>query len=227
MSEPCCPRCGEPVRLPAVIPSADAAVRCPWCGGQFGIGEVTAKLPPMLELLPVDADVSGAAAAGSAFDDLQAQNDWEEPFAEPVDDDVSVIDADDPFSFAPDPTVQPPATGLGGMHVATRPRAQRRVSVTKALVQWVGGGVAGIAIALAILYAIGKPPELGFWPFDGSAASDGGPPPRPFVIDPQPRATVPEGQELPLPDFQTIANGADDEALDGSTVTTDETGDQP
>lgn len=59
MSQIHCPRCNDPVRLPADLPS-EAVIRCPLCSEEYTYAEVEASLPPMVEIvsLPESSDLA-------------------------------------------------------------------------------------------------------------------------------------------------------------------------
>lgn len=206
MSSAACPRCAEPVRLPA----GDAAVmvRCPWCHETFELGEVLKTLPPMLEIV-------GGESMGDRY---------QAPLI--FDEEASGFST----SAAPSAADAFHAETLDQTSVRSSPRRSSRTSPVVGLLKILGGGIAGILIALAILQYFDRVPDLGFWPFRGPAAERGAGvsrvphQPRPAQTPPAPsqsaqrpatgakaRETDATGEppvELPLPEFGNEAEPA-------------------
>ena len=150
-----CPRCDERVRIPQV--DGPAEVRCPWCGAEFQLDEITRSLPPLLEVISVvEGHYQNFGVPG-------LESETEDEFQLASEDSFTVSTAD-PLSSAPDFS----AGERMSPSVTSKPRARRRKeSPFVSFLKMAGGGVAGIFIALLILQALGKVPDLGFWPFKG------------------------------------------------------------
>lgn len=147
MQSAACPRCAEPVRVPAG--EVAATVRCPWCRETFELGEVFDALPPMLEIVDSDNIGHGPTEAPLILDD----------------------DAIGPPSSTT-ATFDPSALDDTSFHSPPRssPRRTPRTSPVVSFLKIAGGGIAGIVIALAILQYWNRLPDLGFWPFRGPTA---------------------------------------------------------
>ncbi|WP_164103766.1 MSCRAMM family adhesin [Candidatus Laterigemmans baculatus] len=234
MQSAACPRCAEPVRIPAADPST--TVRCPWCQESFELREALASLPPMLEVVGPEV---GTGVSGVAEEER-----WGEPAGE---DDFSAFAASlgsadvDSGGF---PVATHDSEGaiaghsFGDSSIRRSPqRRSRPGSPFRSLLKMAAGGVAGIVIALLILQYLGRLPDLGVWPFRGpnrglwgQTGSDfrlstntserswqAGEPPRGWQpTEPAPAAAPSqEGLEppvdLPLPDFDDLASPANRE----------------
>jgi hypothetical protein len=140
-----CPRCRDEVAVPRGATSR-ALVRCPLCLEEYLLSEALAGAPPLLVIIGGEvpqAAIETAPVAGhdyqlaaAAFD--SPENHWGHAVAS---------------SIAP----QAPAVRAG-----RRPR-KREPSVALLLLNWVGGGVLGLALAPLVLWWIFKvdPVELG------------------------------------------------------------------
>ena len=125
-----CPRCSESIRFPEVELPGDAQARCPWCQEIFSAREVSAQLPPMVELfdgagLPIDSMAFAATGVSLTSESAFAAGassashfDLEVPDAGEADrddisgydeveafDDVSEVD-DDTTPGEPDPSAE-------------------------------------------------------------------------------------------------------------------------
>ncbi len=162
---------------------------CPWCHETFPLAEVLNHLPPQLQILTADGDpitvmepVATDSAAGIqsltgaglgaldnlqsndnlAGDDLASGSQWD-PTALNFGNDSGQTDG---VWNATAPTQASP------MSVSPRPnRRKKGGSGIRSMIQVVVGGLLSVPIALAILLAVGRAPDLGFWPFDGRARS--------------------------------------------------------
>lgn len=141
MQSAACPRCAEPIRVPAG--DAAATARCPWCCETFSLGEVLDSLPPMLEIIDSGGigDYPGEAPLTLDEDSV------DQPFSAAGHFDPGALD--------------------GGASIRSSPRRSRRTSPVVSFLKIAGGGIAGILIALAILQYLNRLPDLGFGPFRG------------------------------------------------------------
>lgn len=155
-----CPRCHESVRLPDA--AADAVVRCPWCREEYELGEAEAGLPPMLEVIQggtTAAVTDSSEASGLGFNFAGLERDSGPSISEGPSNSEGQA-----FSVAGE--VLPDAAAVRSAPV--RPGTRRRqANPVVGLLKVVGGGVAGIFLALMILQVIGRAPNLGMWPFQG------------------------------------------------------------
>jgi hypothetical protein len=161
-----CPRCDERVQVPNVFGSVD--VRCPWCAESFSIEEVLQSLPPALEIV----GIAGMAQAGvEVEDDDQVYEVSNVAFdaGNLAGSDEIVFKLDDDFATGADSVGVPRGSRAShGSRSHGRSRGRRkRESPFVGFLKMAGGGVAGIAIALAILQTMDRLPDLGFWPFRG------------------------------------------------------------
>lgn len=220
-----CPRCQEGFRVPLGTLPDDAYAMCPWCHETFPLAEVLNHLPPALQILTADGEpmtimepVDSYYAAGiqslpdastGALDQLQTHEasgngqQWDPTAlnfgAESGQTDVA-------WSASGGPQAAPTT-------VSPRPnRRKKGGSGIRSIVQVVVGGLLSVPIALAILLAAGRAPDLGFWPFDGQTRSlrellpfqddantDNGNTPQSF-----------DGQQLDTTDFDEAMQEADD-----------------
>ena len=184
-----CPRCQESFRVPLGKMPDDAYAMCPWCHETFPLAEVLNHLPPQLQILTADGEpitvmepVATHTTAGiesltgvgpGALDHLQGNenlagadlangNQWD-PTALSFGDNNGQTDGGWNTSAA---------TQTAPMSVSPRPnRRKKGGSGIRSMIQVVVGGLLSVPIALAILLAVGRAPDLGFWPFDGQARS--------------------------------------------------------
>jgi len=220
-----CPRCQEGFRVPLGTMPEDAYAMCPWCHETFPLVEVLNHLPPALQILTADgepiaimepiashsaAGIQSLAGASTGSSDPLQTNDasgndqqWD-PTALNFGTDSGQTEGG--WNSAATPQAAP-------MSVSPRPnRRKKGGSGIRSMVQVVVGGLLSVPIALAILLAVGRAPDLGFWPFDGKARS-----PRellPFLEDANtdnPTAFPSfEGQQLDTSDFDEAMKEAED-----------------
>ena len=166
-----CPDCHDHVRMPEGQTSSEAELRCPLCNTITRAGEYLSQLPPTLQV--VELEESSATSSESTFllsDLTQDERDSTETHEEI---DSEVLEESPKDSFTPQPAgefsflgSQPSLDSFDVGSEGLQPRPRRRPpSVIKMLVQWVGGGVLGIGIALGILIYLRKVPE--FIPYFG------------------------------------------------------------
>ncbi|MDA9934522.1 hypothetical protein N9B88_02015 [Rubripirellula sp.] len=220
-----CPRCQEGFRVPLGTMPDDAYAMCPWCHETFPLVEVLNHLPPTLQILTADgepiammepvASHSGAGiqslsgASTGALDHLHTNDEsgsdqqWD-PTA--LNFGAESGQTDDGWNAGATPQAAP-------MNVSPRPnRRKKGGSGIRSMLQVVVGGLLSVPIALAILLAVGRAPDLGFWPFDGQARS-----PRellPFLgdanTDDQTAFPSFEGEQLDTTDFDEAMKEAED-----------------
>lgn len=220
-----CPRCQEGFRVPLGTMPEDAYAMCPWCHETFPLVEVLNHLPPALQILTADgepiaimeplashsaAGIQSLAGASTGSSDHLQTNDasgndqqWD-PNALNFGADSGQTEGG--WNSAATPQAAP-------MSVSPRPnRRKKGGSGIRSMVQVVVGGLLSVPIALAILLAVGRAPDLGFWPFDGKARS-----PRellPFLDDANTdnQTAFPsfEGQQLDTSDFDEAMKEAED-----------------
>ena len=225
-----CPRCQEGFRVPLGTMPDDAYAMCPWCHETFPLVEVLNHLPPALQILTADGEpiaimepVASYSAAGIQALAGASTGATETGIADyPQTNDVSGSDQQwDPtaLNFGADSGQtdggwNPGATSQAApMSVSPRPnRRKKGGSGIRSMVQVVVGGLLSVPIALAILLAVGRAPDLGFWPFDGQARS-----PRellPFLDDANTdnETAFPsfEGQQLDTSDFDEAMEETED-----------------
>ena len=185
-----CPRCHETFRLPAGEMQPQVQARCPWCRERFPLAEVLGQLPPELEILDEIVgfelvDEEAELPTGPSIDDP--------PFAEQVGDDLAGSDEAIPAIIIrnggeKEPDTSPASPSAGG----TRSQAMRvqpgseialrhkrgRSPWVRSLIGIAVGPLLALPLAGAILLALNRAPDLGFYPFDGSFdknARQGGP----------------------------------------------------
>jgi len=173
-----CPRCGDDFRVPEEAAlDVHRIAECPWCREQFPIDEIIEQLPPEVIIIPI-ADTE-QSKAGQALTDLQGinlqsltdqvgldpenttlvdPNRIEVPNLNP--DDVNVIPDNHQQSFQ---SVRHAPLDFPN----TREKQQKKSSGLGTLIGIILGGFASLPLAGLILIALGKSPDLGFWPFDG------------------------------------------------------------
>ena len=224
----------------------DAMAECPWCRETFPLAELVGKMPPALKVISADGEVisdagapfgaldrsAGAASSGSAHAvdagglELMEESDaaWELDDASAADESQPVADdeANPGFQLDDDWTGPAEATPTRVEPITeARPRRKRKSSSLRTLVGVALGPLIALPLAGVILLALGKAPDLGFYPFDGNygrqaAVRRTSPPvlPRPEVADVEP--DVPQGHslapDLPDPNDQQ-APSAQDQAL--------------
>ncbi len=153
MSGSFCPRCNEPVRLPAV--DAASEVRCPWCRETYTLEEAMRGLPPILEVVEivgVSSELDTYEFAPLELPKSSVARNFELPA-------MSLKPGDDRHPV----------------------RRRRGGSPLWGVIKVALGGVAGCLIALLILQYMQRLPDLGFWPFRGPGTGLWGDLERPFL----------------------------------------------
>ena len=158
----------------------DAYAMCPWCHETFPLVEVLNHLPPALHILTADGEPiaimepvasDSAAALPSLASGSIAPSDYLQ-----TSDGAGNDQQWDPtgLNFGAESRQAEGGWNLGDtsqtapMHVSPGPnRRKKGGSGIRSMVQVVVGGLLSVPIALAILLAVGRAPDLGFWPFDG------------------------------------------------------------
>lgn len=220
-----CPRCQERFRVPLGTLPDDAYAMCPWCHETFPLADVLNNLPPALQILTADGEpiasmepVDSHYAAGiqsltgvsnGAFDHLQthdASGSGQQWDSAALNFGAESGQSNDGSNASGTPQAIP-------MSLSPRPnRRKKGASGFRSIVQVVVGGLLSVPIALAILLAVGRAPDLGFWPFDGQARST-----RellPFLDETNTGGGNPfpsfEGQQLDTTDFDEAIRDAED-----------------
>ncbi|MDC0295641.1 hypothetical protein OAL35_02180 [bacterium] len=187
-----CPRCGESYQLPSTAIPDDSIAECPWCLEQFSLEEARGGAPPDLRIIsakglvsapgePVSQTLEDAGIAPTfGFHSLEQRFENSSPIGD-RDDDAAANQSedsacDDPLTLVSDPVVQPwdespstPTTSLDFPQAKERPK--RKSSGIGTMIGVVVGGLASLPLAGLILLAMGKAPDLGFWPFQGNEPS--------------------------------------------------------
>ncbi len=151
-----CPRCDDPVRLPDGL-DEQATMRCPLCSETIPPHELRELLPPVLQYADDDR-----ATLPIGIDEPWSEG---EPSEEGLDE----------FSPTSDPATperkivispRPSGRDTGGVQAGTRVRSRR--GGWKQAVGIIAGGLLALPLAGLLLLAVGKAPDIGYWPFDGS-----------------------------------------------------------
>lgn len=172
-----CPRCQEGFRVPTGTMPDNAYAMCPWCHETYPLAEVLDRLPPPLQILTAEGDPiivmepagsSTAVADAGSLDHLSGQDtsasggSWD-PTALNLAGDTGQDDGS---------WTAPSSPTAATMNVSPRPnRRKKKGSAIRSMIGVVFGGLLSVPIALSILLAVGRAPDLGFWPFDGEARS--------------------------------------------------------
>lgn len=148
-----------------------------------------------------DAQAGAQADAQWVDSELSDSSDGETAFTEPV---------------PPRPISEVAVMDFGSeeRHFVTNPRVKRRKpSPMKTIAGIVIGGVAALPLAAGILAVVGKPLDLGFWPFDGQTIAAGSSrsaaPPRELAPRPSTRPSGQPGRSL-AEDIPSLAMGMND-----------------
>ncbi len=181
-----CPHCGEQYLVSNTEVPNDATVQCPWCSEQFLFIEVVQRLPPELIVL---SNTGTAAVEGS----LNPFDTPSNPSPESASFDFSGLsehvglDPDD--TNLGNPSIETYQTSDSGDHTSngwedsqsnpeTPPefsrhhtQANRKSSGIGSFIGIILGGLLSLPLAGLILLALGKAPDLGFWPFLGNEPS--------------------------------------------------------
>lgn len=165
-----CPRCHEAFRLPSDAIPDDAVGRCPWCRETFPAAEVLSGLPPVLEVTSAEGQVIG----GGRFDDAD-QSGWGTDsggLGAAASGPLEVIEPAPGHGF--DASAGPGHTeseSVAPMRVSAGPSSharRKKGSKVRTLVGIALGPVIALPLAGGILLALGRAPDLGFYPFDGT-----------------------------------------------------------
>ena len=235
-----CPSCDESFRVPAGQLPENAYAMCPWCRETFPLSDVLASLPPRLELITEDGEplvipepvALGAIGASS----LEMNKDQGQHSVGPGNFDETATAALE--TIVEDPWIQSnfevnqghvglqvegpdnawdDQQAAAPIPVSSRPGGSRKkkASGLRTMIGIVFGGLLSIPIAFGILLLLGREPNLGFWPFDGSirvrrppAAS----PPRP-LSDRTPKRNRSQGSMLDTSAFDQAFEAMEDPSL--------------
>ena len=172
-----CPQCGDTYRITDLDLSETTLVQCPWCGDQFSMQEVVAGLPP--ELIMVDADHDQQPLIEPSFDTAQEINFsglGDQIGLNPVDISLGVPSQQPlPNEIPEDEAPLGLKSWDSGDNIGSNPiefpkgreSSRRQSSGLGTLVGIILGGLVSLPLAGLILLALGKAPNLGFWPFNG------------------------------------------------------------
>jgi hypothetical protein len=193
MSDVRCPSCGDVFRVLDVALPEGAIAGCPWCKARCSIADLRIALPPLAELF----DAEGAALSEMASNAVPMAMDSGETFPESVppagelqtathwESGDGELEADDPrrsdfetpdepfdlnFGIAQEPRPLQQVTAFEFADEASggpRARGRRPGSPLRSLISIVLGGLLALPVAGILLALIGKPLDLGFWPFIG------------------------------------------------------------
>lgn len=220
-----CPRCHEPFRLDSDAAPPDALGHCPWCRESFPVAEVLATLPPVLELTSADGQpIVGPPGQANPSDGGVAGN-HEKLTAVPVGHDRAGPLASESWSDGgtPDPRTD---SGEGFEPVAPmqvtgpRPSPTRRKNGApiRTVIGVALGGILALPLAGGILLALGKAPNLGFYPFDGSYGRQSSSGPFPSALSSPQRQSSPSTR--PAADPQST-DAASDQPSEGRSLSDD------
>ncbi len=192
MSDVSCPRCGDSFRLPSADIPPGASARCPWCGETLPVAQLLSRLPPVAEVFAADGESMAATAADLQLEDAGAELDeYSEPAADgqfdftdqPADNsfethDPAFLEASQlEFGEAAEPRplseVSDMTFGRDNQRPTTRGRAKKKTSSIRSILGIAVGGLMAFPLAAIILALLGKPLDLGFWPFDGQTIATG------------------------------------------------------
>lgn len=193
MSDVRCPSCGDVFRVPDFALPEGAIAGCPWCKARFSIADLRIAPPPLAELFDAegaalsamaDSPVPMAMGSGETFPEtvppageLQTATRWESVDGELGEDDPRRNEfetPDEPFDLNFGVAQEPrPLQQVAVFEFADEPsgvpraRVRRPASPLRSLISIVLGGLLALPLAGILLALIGKPLDLGFWPFLG------------------------------------------------------------
>ncbi len=127
MSQTHCPRCGDLVRFPADLPD-EAVIRCPLCTEEYAFSEMSAGLPPMVEIISLPE--SARDAIGKLDELLVAK----------------------PLADAPSLVAPRVSTGTSARSGVRRRPAESPWRPLILLIEIALSGVVGIALAVLVLW---------------------------------------------------------------------------
>ena len=193
MSDVRCPSCGDVFRVPDFALPEGAIAGCPWCKARFSIADLRISPPPLAELFDAegaalsemaDSPVPMAMGSGETFPEsvppageLQTATRWGSDDSELGEDDPRRNEfetPDEPFDLNFGVAQEPrPLQQVAAFEFADEPsgvpraRGRRPASPLRSLISIVLGGLLALPLAGILLALIGKPLDLGFWPFLG------------------------------------------------------------
>ncbi len=180
-----CPRCSESIRIPTGEVPDDAYAQCPWCRETFPASELIDQLPPVVQLMDSGGNPlvvsSSPVVAGDAqpnpFAGAVASDSWSGAAAT---EESGAGQGDQYFNelkFGDEPAAGAVDIQVGTSESAsleerpTRVRARQPKKKKSSIGTMIGvalGPVLALPLAGGILLALGRAPDLGFWPFDGT-----------------------------------------------------------
>ena len=173
-----CPRCDDPVRLPHELDER-ATMRCPLCHETIPPHELAGLLPPVL-MYADDSDsfstVGGDFDSEPDFgvDDQETGNNtttrgWEpSPGGSDLQGGGFVVDDEMDPRYDLGESTAPAGVAVAPASVQTGPTRKKSGGGWKQVVGIVLGGALALPLAGGLLLAVGKAPDLGVWPFDGT-----------------------------------------------------------
>jgi predicted Zn finger-like uncharacterized protein len=181
-----CPHCGEQYLVSDNAIQPDATVQCPWCSEQFEFKDAVKSLPPALIVLSTDGAITTDGSM-NAFDTESHSSQQSTGFDfSRLSDQVGLDPEDTNLSDPNAETYQAAETPDGmseGWEISRstpgsppeftqhRPQANRKSSGIGSFIGIILGGLLSLPLAGLILLALGKAPDLGFWPFLGNGSS--------------------------------------------------------
>ena len=178
MTTSACIRCGETYRISetTLAENPEAMVQCPWCAHQSSLREVINELVPELILITESPLLTSQQ---SETNDLPSSINFGEFGAQPA------LDSSEINFTNPTQANENPTDGMDGIVPSnwqgnepiertpldfpkTQERTKQKSSGIGTMIGVVLGGLASLPLAGLILLALGRAPDLGFWPFDGN-----------------------------------------------------------
>lgn len=171
-----CPRCDDCFRISKTNFEDNTLVECPWCREQFPIDEVLEKLPPELVVVtPLHAGTNESGSSIAGFQGINFDNLNEQGDLDPSDTNLADPNHLDRQNSSTEETTFDVGTAWSNSDTMTQPpldfpttreKTKKRSSGFGTFVGIILGGFASLPLAGLILLALGKSPDLGFWPFD-------------------------------------------------------------
>ena len=192
-----CPVCHEEVAVPDSLPAilrqhADPEMRCPWCGEQTPLRQL--RVTPMIEIvdrdghpLPIDGLAGGGGLSGGAIAEAEFQSADVDGFDSPgfaIDtgdnkfqgeatfsrggDSTPALELDESEFQLADPPASPMVGGVDTGLLKTSASPRKKSSPMKSMLGFLAGPPIAAVLGYFILSAVGRVPDLGFWPFNGS-----------------------------------------------------------
>ena len=234
-----CPHCGEQYLISDKAIPTDATVQCPWCSEQFAFKDAVKSLPPELIVFSTDGAITTDGSM-NAFDteSLPSQQSTGFDFSR-LSDQVGLDPEDtnlsDPNAEAYQASETPEGMSDGWENSQSnpgsppeftqhRPQANSKSTGIGSFIGIVLGGLLSLPLAGLILLALGKAPDLGFWPFLGNGTSARSAAPLPPSDERDTLSGTPLRFNQPT-DQSTDSKGPAEDALESILNSNDETSD--